>query len=287
MDEWMVFFADFFSWRQANGKKTTNNAIASTVSVPSWYSRRQSCCVPESCSENACWLWSYASRAQVGFRKFHWPQEQERRPEHVQRDPSWPNLMWLWVHPREQTQRWVHPEIYSAGDVSASALGGNPPGYPHSSRTVTFQQTKDICLQLNLKMTCNGCNNRLYRTFYIGAKAKSSHNKGFTPLWRFINADSSLLHFPLIYEFRYHWVKTPILILPFLSLKQLSIYLAALGLVACGIQFLDQSSNPGPLHWEYDVLTTGPLGKSLILPFLKLCLNNLLIVFKSSWPSYP
>ena len=32
--------------------------------------------------------------------------------------------------------------------------------------------------------------------------------------------------------------------------------------VACGIQFPDQGSNPGPLHWERGVLTTGPPGKS-------------------------
>ena len=32
--------------------------------------------------------------------------------------------------------------------------------------------------------------------------------------------------------------------------------------VACGIQFPDQGSNPGPLHWECRVLATGPLEKS-------------------------
>ena len=31
---------------------------------------------------------------------------------------------------------------------------------------------------------------------------------------------------------------------------------------ACGIQFPDQGSNPGPLHWECGVLATGPPGKS-------------------------
>ena len=31
---------------------------------------------------------------------------------------------------------------------------------------------------------------------------------------------------------------------------------------ACGIQFFDQGSNPGPLHWELRVLATGPPGKS-------------------------
>ena len=33
--------------------------------------------------------------------------------------------------------------------------------------------------------------------------------------------------------------------------------------VACGVSFPDQGSNPGPLHWECRVLTTGPPGKSL------------------------
>ena len=31
---------------------------------------------------------------------------------------------------------------------------------------------------------------------------------------------------------------------------------------ACGIQFPNQGSNPGPLHWEHGVLPTGPPGKS-------------------------
>ena len=32
---------------------------------------------------------------------------------------------------------------------------------------------------------------------------------------------------------------------------------------ACGIQFPDQGSKPGPLHWECGVLAPGPPGKSL------------------------
>ena len=32
---------------------------------------------------------------------------------------------------------------------------------------------------------------------------------------------------------------------------------------AHGIQFPDQGSNPGPLHWEHGVLSTAPPGKSL------------------------
>ena len=37
---------------------------------------------------------------------------------------------------------------------------------------------------------------------------------------------------------------------------------------ACGIQFPDQGSNPGSLHWEHGVLPTGPPGKSLFVYFL-------------------
>ena len=33
--------------------------------------------------------------------------------------------------------------------------------------------------------------------------------------------------------------------------------------VVCGIYLPDQGSNPGPLHWEHEVLATGPPGKSL------------------------
>ena len=31
----------------------------------------------------------------------------------------------------------------------------------------------------------------------------------------------------------------------------------------CGIQFPNQGSNPGPLHWELEVLATGPPRESL------------------------
>ena len=53
--------------------------------------------------------------------------------------------------------------------------------------------------------------------------------------------------------------------------KYIFIYLFAPGfylqhtnslVVACGIQFPDQGSNPGPLHWEHGVPATGPPGKS-------------------------
>ena len=32
--------------------------------------------------------------------------------------------------------------------------------------------------------------------------------------------------------------------------------------VVCRIYLPDQGSNPGPLHWEHEVLATGPPGKS-------------------------
>ena len=177
MDERMVFLTDFFSWRQANGKKTPIMLLPRLSLCPaSWFSRWRSCCAPASYSKNACWLGSHASRAQVGFRKFHWPQGQERGPEHVQRDPSWPNLMWLWVRPREQTQRRVHPEIHSAGDVPARALVWGATRlssrFPDSDIPTNWGH---LCI-VKPKNTCNGCNNRLYGTFYMGAKAKSSHN---------------------------------------------------------------------------------------------------------------
>ena len=39
----------------------------------------------------------------------------------------------------------------------------------------------------------------------------------------------------------------------------------------CRIQFPDQGSNPGPLHWEHGVLTTGPPGKA---PFFILLIST-------------
>ena len=37
-----------------------------------------------------------------------------------------------------------------------------------------------------------------------------------------------------------------------------------LSVVACGIQFPDQGSNPDSLYWEHGVLATGPPGSPLI-----------------------
>ena len=50
------------------------------------------------------------------------------------------------------------------------------------------------------------------------------------------------------------------------SLPHAGSLVAACGLLvaAYGIQFPDQGSNPGPLHWERGILTTGPPGKSLV-----------------------
>ena len=40
------------------------------------------------------------------------------------------------------------------------------------------------------------------------------------------------------------------------------VFVVACGLLvaACGIQFPDQGSNPGPLRWKHGVLATGPPG---------------------------
>ena len=51
------------------------------------------------------------------------------------------------------------------------------------------------------------------------------------------------------------------------QLRQAGSLVAACGIFfqlqhACGIQFPDQGSNLGPLHWEHGVLPTGPPGKS-------------------------
>ena len=47
----------------------------------------------------------------------------------------------------------------------------------------------------------------------------------------------------------------------------LFIWLCWVLVVAYGIQFPDQGSNPGPQHWERGLLTTGPPGKSLFIYF--------------------
>ena len=49
----------------------------------------------------------------------------------------------------------------------------------------------------------------------------------------------------------------------YLFILAVPILIAAFGLlvVTGGIQFPDQGSNPGPLHWECGILTTGPTGR--------------------------
>ena len=53
--------------------------------------------------------------------------------------------------------------------------------------------------------------------------------------------------------------------LPFSRSFAYFIWLHWILVVACGIQFPNQGSNPGPLHWELGVLATGPRRKSQIL----------------------
>ena len=55
--------------------------------------------------------------------------------------------------------------------------------------------------------------------------------------------------------------------LPYLLRHVVSIVVAhELLVAACGIQFPDQGSNLGPLHWERWVLATGPPGRSPVAP---------------------
>ena len=49
--------------------------------------------------------------------------------------------------------------------------------------------------------------------------------------------------------------------------KYLFIWVSWVFVAACGIQFPDQGSNPGLLHWECRVLAMGPPGKSLFSIF--------------------
>ena len=46
--------------------------------------------------------------------------------------------------------------------------------------------------------------------------------------------------------------------------------------LACGMEFPDQESNPGSLHWECGVLVTEPPGKSLNSFFLEEVLRECL-----------
>ena len=57
------------------------------------------------------------------------------------------------------------------------------------------------------------------------------------------------------------------------SLKYLFIWLYWVLVVACGIQFPDQESNLGPLHWEHGVLASRPQEESLFPLPVKLSKN--------------
>ena len=67
------------------------------------------------------------------------------------------------------------------------------------------------------------------------------------------------------------------------QLRHVGSLAAALKLLvsACGIQFLDQGSNPGPLHWKRGALTAGPAGKALFIYFLMACMSQ----EKETWAS--
>ena len=61
--------------------------------------------------------------------------------------------------------------------------------------------------------------------------------------------------------------------------KKLFLWLCWVLAAACGIQFPDQRSNPGPLHWKHGVLATGPPGKSLNYLINVLYLPHILAYF--------
>ena len=56
---------------------------------------------------------------------------------------------------------------------------------------------------------------------------------------------------------------------------------------ACGIQFPDQRSNPGPLYWELGVLTTAPPGKSHILTSLNQHISYILQCLTINSSTFP
>ena len=61
----------------------------------------------------------------------------------------------------------------------------------------------------------------------------------------------------------------------FLRSNIISLFSCTRSFSACGIQFLDQESNLGPLHWELGFLATGPpeksIGSWLLIPSSSLC----------------
>ena len=55
---------------------------------------------------------------------------------------------------------------------------------------------------------------------------------------------------------------------------------------ACGIKFLEQGWNPGPLHWEPGTLTTGPPGKSPKFSIFKWVLQGHAVIHSNIIPKY-
>ena len=56
--------------------------------------------------------------------------------------------------------------------------------------------------------------------------------------------------------------------------KYVFIWLHCLLVAACGIKFLDQGLNLGPLCWEGKVLASGPPGRSLRMDSVKASLSG-------------
>lgn len=138
-------FADFLM-RQANGKKTTNNAIASTVSVPSWYSRRRCCWLPESCSESAfagsglLLELRLVSGSSTGLRSRNVDQSMYKETTHPDQ------ALMAQVHLRNRPQRWS-TQGYSHRKHSWHHWVRNKPPSTFPG-PVAGQLTKDICPQL-------------------------------------------------------------------------------------------------------------------------------------------
>ena len=93
----------------------------------------------------------------------------------------------------------------------------------------------------------------------------------------------------LVYKGLYSW---PPLLLYFFFSFLIFIHLAAPGLswackllvAACGIYLPDWGSNLGPLHWEHEVLATGPPGKSLDWSLSQWNLNNQVVIYNVGGP---
>lgn len=96
---------------------------------------------------------SHTPRAYAGFRRLYGPRStnvdqythKETYSDQTQGHSDTPHHH----HPEEQTQRCIHPKIYSAGGVSAGALvRGLPRLSPWIPENVTFK-LRTICPHLN------------------------------------------------------------------------------------------------------------------------------------------